>query len=343
MLWTNSKRVALLVEGDVCRVRENALVVITLDQRNKLRVDYRRGRSGLSVIAVIGPGSFGGCNYNEAVLLEVGVSRGRPYAAANKTKGSYRAGESRQIPKRRKWFWPTLEQYTAVAPEIFRIIRELTKARMANWQCGTPENPRKILTSVSSFSHRRKKVETRRAYVEVTNGIRFSIPYTDQYLMADVLWAEWELSPLAKEKIPKMARFLGLLMSRYKLSRRTSHGFWKQHNAAIAKASIDRLLIHERVRLLAELMRKGEGKKHRPVRFCLDRILEAIGEPSPIFSRAIENVLPNQAERIGDTYLRMVRHNGRYSTIEVHQQPIQKPKPTSRTWLPKGEQEEVPF
>jgi len=342
MLWKNAKRVALLVEEDVRRVREYALTVITIDKHNRPHVRHHQGKAGLSVIAVVGPGMFQGRTYGEAVLLEVGVSRGRPYSEANRPVETVHRGEHRQIPKRRKWFFLTEEQYRAVAPVLFRIIREMTRARVGKWKRGVPGRPAKIYRSVTRYSHRRHKLETRRELVAVMNGARFSVAYVDRPLMADTLWAENALSQVPRSKILRTARMLGLLTSRYRPSKRTGYkqsrrtfgkGFWKLQFAQTAKKLIARLLPHERIRLTQEIEGNGGNGKKPPVRFFRDRILEAIGRPNRVFSLALNGVLSEPEERVGGTYIRVVAKNGRYMTIEVHPQPIERPQRTEPDWI----------
>jgi len=307
--------VSLLVERDVSRVRAKARTVITLDRQRGFTIRHNPfAAPRLSVIAVIGPGKFQGKSFDEALLCEVGICRGRPYAAA------FVGG--RHLPRRRKWFSLSDEQYMAVAPTVFQAIESLMRERVACWKAGTPDNPMMVSALVSCYDRRERKNILRNVFVPVVNGARFSFAYADRRLLADVLWAEWSVNKAAKSRICRLARWIGWHMSHYRSSRRTDgQKFWKLGRVSRIMQALARkeLLPHEKIRLLEEL---SERAKHGGKRF-LSRFREKFGEPDRFFIEILNETLPHAALRVGGAVIKTVRANGRYLTAEVFPTEIQ--------------------
>src|SRR3989344_9639765 len=94
-------RQSCFVERDVHRVRQHAAHIITL---SPLGATVRTNPNPLMrSIAVVGSGEYRGTKYDEAVLLEIGMQRGRPYAPAENSCGERKSDRVR-VPRRRKWF-----------------------------------------------------------------------------------------------------------------------------------------------------------------------------------------------------------------------------------------------
>jgi hypothetical protein len=311
--------IPLLVERDVARVREHAYAVITLDARGDFNIRLHPAHPGLSVIAVVGPGRHNGRKYREALLCEIGLCRGRPYAQANRPAAEVKTGEFRQIPRRRKWFWLTDAQYAVVAPQIFRMIGCLARKKVAGRRAGTVKNPFYIRTNTSFFSRHGKRIFRRDVNLPIVTGARFSFGYADRRLLADVLWAERNLNDAAIRRMNGLARYIGLNLSRYKPNRRTlGAGFWNLKHTEEAEKSIARarLLPHEQNWLIEAL---GSRAKEGGKRF-LARIREKFGEPNPFFAGIERRTLPGEAARVNGTVLKVIRANGRYLTAEIFPQ-----------------------
>jgi hypothetical protein len=317
MVGIKPSDVALLVERDVKRVRALARTVITLDRERGFTVRHHASaKPRLSVVAVIGPGKFQGASYDEALLCEVGICRGRPYAAA--------AIGRRSVAKRRKWFSLSDEQYAVVAPVIFQLIGSMMRERVAKWRSGTPDNPMVVASCLSCYDRRERRMVMRTVSVPVVNGARFSFAYADRRLLADVLWAEWNLNKAAKSRICRLARWIGWQMSHYRVSRQTNgRKFWQLGRVCQIMRALARkeLLPHEKIRLVEEL---AERAKHGGKRF-LPRFRETLGEPNRLFAETLDAVLPHPVDRVGGMILKTVRANGRYLTAEVFPAEIQRP------------------
>lgn len=159
MRGINPIRVLALVCRDVERVKQDARFIIVVDE-NHIVTTLRNPHGRLSIIAVIGPGEIHENipsplrKFAEAVLLEIGVSRGRPYREAFGTENQ------RYIPKRRPWFSLTDAQYLAVAPYIFHLLKMLTDKRTSQWKYGTNTKPIYLPTHNNFFFRKKKKIES---------------------------------------------------------------------------------------------------------------------------------------------------------------------------------------
>jgi hypothetical protein len=340
---------SLLVRRDVERVMRHAYAVIVLDQDGNFDVRLNQSdKPGLSVVAVVGPGDYHGRHYDQAVLFEIGKCRGRPYAQANRALDSFAPGEARQIPKRRKWFSLTDKQYLAVAPQIIRMISDLTEEKMAGREWGTRANPTYVKVTTSYWRRRGKGYYLRTKYVPLVTGVRFSVAYADLRLFADVLWAERNLNKETRKTIARRARYVRYLVSRYLQKARPESNFWKSEQGVAINDVIIRArsLPHLQIDLMEELARlakqkkeKGKLKERTLFRQYLEEVNERFGHPNRIFVQAMRASLPHHANRVGNILLRAIRANHRYLTFEVMPQAVK----SSTAKQPPCPQEEIPF
>jgi hypothetical protein len=70
-------RTSNCIKRDVWNIKQYSQIFLLVDNNNNVRVKYNL-RSKLPVIAVIGPTVINGKQFDEAVLLEIGISRKGP-------------------------------------------------------------------------------------------------------------------------------------------------------------------------------------------------------------------------------------------------------------------------
>lgn len=182
-----------LVARDVARVERHAAYVL---QINGAGVEVVKNQDPkIQVVAVIGPGSAFGQNFDRAVLLEVGIGRARPWQ------------ETSSAPKRRPWFQMTPEQYLVVAPTLFRILQEEVNRKVSAWKRG-PGNP--IYLPVRK-THFYRNIHPRSSQVHVQRGCRFSVARRDWLLLADLYWGLLHVSE--HRKIRGSGRYLETVLT----------------------------------------------------------------------------------------------------------------------------------
>jgi hypothetical protein len=171
-----------LVKKDVVVARKNARAVILLDSQGNVEViESPNGRLG--VIAVIGPGEAFGEKFSEALLLEIGIRRSRPYHEAFGLKR--REGEA-NIHRRRNWFQISKEQYGQVAPLIFALIGKFAKEQVEKWR----SSHYSFWTPNRRYVGRKKKTRCYWRFDEWPRGVRFTVSCLDELVLADVFFAE---------------------------------------------------------------------------------------------------------------------------------------------------------
>lgn len=193
-------RIPELVAADVARVERHAAHVVYLNGGVKV-LDNPSPR--INVIAVVGPGQAFGQNFEQAVLLEVGIFRARPWQ------------EVEGIPRRRSWCSLNPEQYLEVAPALFGVLQSMTNQRVRMWR-RKAESP-VYLTMRQAYFYRYLRAKSRR--FSMKKGCRFSVSRRDIPLLADLYWAT--LYGLESRKIIGFGRYAEtlLVMSRGKKNR----------------------------------------------------------------------------------------------------------------------------
>lgn len=195
-----------LIERDVILTRRHAKMVLTVKEKTVKIEKNAAGRLG--VIAVIGPGSSDELrnSFNEAVLLEVGIGKSRPYHEA---RGLNRKSGESNIPKRLKECWLTKEQYIVVAPFIFKTILELAKDKVEGWR----SSHHSFWTPDRRYSKKKKKFHCYWNFCDWPRGMRFSVSCLDSLILADVLFAERHVNRYISSKIGRHARLISLVFS----------------------------------------------------------------------------------------------------------------------------------
>ncbi len=201
------EEIPVLVARDVEMVKREAKIVINISSLNI----QENSRPGLGIIAVIGPGEFQGRHFEETVLCEIGLGQSRPYHEARKPE------EKTFIQYRRKWFSLSEEQYLIIAPQIFRLLQELTDKRVNNWKCGPKsENPFRIRVPRNFWYRHGKTLFQNSSWKPALRGARFAVSLADKWLFNDIFWAELNINFCLKRHLIGFARFIDLYLSVYK-------------------------------------------------------------------------------------------------------------------------------
>ena len=234
------------IRDDVRTVRQYAMAVILI-KKDSIEIRYK-ARPKLSVIAIVGPGTYEGVAYKESLLMEVGVRRGKPYRetkAARRPWGRRRGQKVRRLPKmvqksipeRKKLCVMDEAAYRRVAPALFNAIQEMTEKIDDKRGSGSSRNPYwKKQVRVLYFKRNKKPIEVMRTLPYVT-PVSFTADESDTWFLRDVLWAERHLSDDVV-RARGFLRFLDKLLSKYRAKRPKRENFWSLTLAAFAKIRI---------------------------------------------------------------------------------------------------------
>ena len=178
-----------LVKNDVNRVIQHASIIISLTPEGPMI--FANPNPALNVLAVIGPGTGTPFKrfFERALLLEVGIGVGRPYHQAKSSIKKTSGGKPKSIPKRRKWFHLTEQQYIQVAPWIFPTLQDLTNEKVARWEFNH-NKPFRIKAKRSHFMRSSKAFVSKIACLDAPRCARFSVSLEDRFFLPDIYWAE---------------------------------------------------------------------------------------------------------------------------------------------------------
>ena len=121
------------IERDAQRLQKLAHWVLVIDEQGNV-CDLIENQSYVAnVIAVLGPAVYHDTVFQRALLLEIGISQGRPYMQAE----SHRLGGRmfrKHIKGRTKVTGISFTQLKSVWPMLISIIEELVKQARSRWQ-----------------------------------------------------------------------------------------------------------------------------------------------------------------------------------------------------------------
>lgn len=203
-----------LVRRDVELVKKEAIFLLEFrggDTEVKISPENR-----LNILVVIGPVENHAINDKriikyfpkEAILLEIGLRRGRPYAEAKNT--SRRVGEPVNFPFRRKWFQMSGFQFLKTVPLIFRLFQEHANKITFHWRDSYISGLR------NWWSHRQGKLFCEKKYRLRKKGIRFSVHKKDEHLLKFVYWAELNLNHSLKNHLSGLVKFIDKRLKIYR-------------------------------------------------------------------------------------------------------------------------------
>ncbi len=210
-----------LIEADVRRIRDHAAYVFTLNPNGKSFSLASNQGARLNVVAVIGPSIFEGSEIREAVLLEVGIGRTRPYS---RSQGKNNGQKLSEIPRRRKCFSLSPKQYRFIAPALFGLLSKIAADKVAAW-----ETPPFFRAEIESFwfSTRRKRTLANPRTRAYPRGVWFTVLREDAFLASDLLWAERQ-NKILNRILDGLVGFIGKRLSPY-LGKRRRRGVKLKH------------------------------------------------------------------------------------------------------------------
>jgi hypothetical protein len=314
-VFQTPSQIRKFAERDVRRVIHEATTLVTLEKNQKIFPHHNR-RARLGVLAVVGPGvTSHGVALGDAVLLEVGYRKTRPYQPANKPWR--RNGEPRQVPKRRKWCTLTEEQYLHFGPWLFEELQDRVDVLTGEWKGTTYPVP----TRQTYWTSRGGKMTVDTTWknggkrlVYWPRGLRFSVSVHDEFLLRDLYWAEMESNSHVRQWLQGLARFIDKRLKPYRDKSRAYMGHWqglKDVKHVLETSSLPHYLKIEMLRYLPH--KKGQ---QNPFYDLLCDILEWNGTPTR--ERQLASLaLPGVKRRIKDTQLRIKKAVNGHVVFEI--------------------------
>ncbi len=210
------KRTQLILEksiSDVKRIKEIAKCCIFITPDGV--IVNENPNFILEVVAVIGPYQDSEINLPEAVLLEVGMNRSRPYG---KAEGNVGRENRKAISKRYGHYQPTPEQYLLVAPHLFSYLTKYATEKIRGWK-NNWHDPRWIKVDSAEYRHFSGQRRTYKWLIKEP-CVRFSIDIRDEFLLSDIYWAELFGVENRQYKLERLASLMGNRLSGYKIYNR---------------------------------------------------------------------------------------------------------------------------
>ena len=288
------KRIPGLVQKDVEFAKTQALGFFRIQPDLSAEFEWNRAKPErieplVSVLPVIGSSRGFGQEFEEALLMEVGMVRARPYKLARGT--GWRRGE-KVVMSRRKWFSPTPEQYLALAPLLFKTLQQRTDKVAGSW---------KTTQFFLPFEHqywikREQRMEKRNSLYCFRKGVNFSASVKDPLFLADIYRAELSQNWILRDYIDGIARYLGFTFNFLRGQ--------DEYTREVIKKHIDQkriLLPHHRHELLKNFS-KPRDKENR------QKLIEILGlNGTPPEQQLAAQASPGVEERIGQIQLRVVK------------------------------------
>lgn len=265
----------------------------------------------IEILAVIGQYQDDRLNLDEAVLLEVGLSRGKPYQEATGLKDG-NPNYPKNYPCRHPYLSITAEQYQLVAPEIFNYLVEYSINKVSLWK-NDWFDPWWIKIDVGTHKNRFSGLTKDHKWLAARPAIRFAVSVHDNFLVSDIYWAELYGKDNLQEDLKKILKFIGDNLGGYKMRdrKRFPSNWMKFPRFAAAISSLKRL---------PKYVQFFIWKKHFPInQYFHYEIMEQIGFQGIDCWEEVcaQNVLDNPSNRIGDVSIRIVRKSDRFVVFEI--------------------------
>lgn len=302
------------------RVRSSAQAVIQMSGGRWRPFLKENGACRLNVVAVVGPGAVAGTLVPEAVLLEIGVFRGRPYRRGHPNPVRRKAEHTLTVTARQRCLLDR-GAYESFAPTLFRLLRVIAERRAKNWQSFSRGFARRV--SHDYYLRSRNQLCSRLRYAQVDRGVRFSVSLADQCVVNDIYWAELNLNRELSRRLTGLAGFIGVVLGRYDRSWRGRKSFKRLKGVQIVLGRLKEVRLPQY--LLAEVMRR---LRLRPI--LIEALKEAVGLnglfecPNPALG-----AYPAPKRRLGDIQLRVIGIRRGYLVFEVLPTPPPKPTPAA--------------
>jgi hypothetical protein len=304
MRGINPANIPMLAQKDVCFDSAEAKFVFRIREGG---VSIKENPTGkLLVAAVIGPAEITVAPeippQKQAVLLEVGIGRGRPYKEGNH--------DDRWTNLRRKWFFLTEEQYRLVAPEIFRLLQRLTNERVANWQFPNWEIP----VPRRWWAQRGREFSESITFRFFPRGARFSVAEADKWLISDIYRAELVHNKALRGQLSGLSGFIDKALRLYPKNGMPLNSFIRLKGGRAVYTTLTRssFLRHHKAEAL---LRLPAGRQHRFFYHLAD-IIGWDGDKTPERKKS-DSALTDVIGRIGGMQLKVIREKRGCCVFEV--------------------------
>ncbi len=305
---------------DVGLVKENAVRIFLIKNDGSVEIiDNENCR--LDVVAVVGPYKDGKWDLEEAVLLEIGLNRTRPYNEVHIPTDLRKIGEPQNFTIRFHGLHLTPKQYLLVAPYIFEYLESRAAAQISTRKDGWEPYKVKALGKHNSsdqllkaFLGRRGRLVTGKLKYEVPPLVRFSARMTDKLFISDIYWAELFGNQKVQDQLKGLGREIQTLLNTALRKTRSTPKDWRTNKFFnLAMIKFDRFsmsygdsLGRDRSYLQKILLRDHVGERH----YFFDEIASRLGwvwnEPISEEQLALES-LPNPEARLGGVQLKVWR------------------------------------
>lgn len=301
MRGLNPKRIPELVAKHVERARRESAFVLEIDDNGEIEWYKSNPNYKLGVIAVIGPGYAFGEYFGEALLLEVGIWRTRPYREA---KNQQRANnEPCHLSPRSKWFFLSEQQYLNIVPVIFEIIQQITDKQDATRKCGH-QNGNSFIIKIGKYylargrrkDHKTGERQPQRTLFyhekskELPIGVRFSISQKDISLVQFIYWLEINKNAILKDGAESVAKLINICLAPY-----NKKGFYRDPKKLKGVQQVNEIICSKPYYWLEEIVEKYLPEREKNPLF--NEIRELIGWKD---GKAIERRLAESAVVIPD-------------------------------------------
>ncbi len=264
----------------------------------------------LEVVAVIGPYDDGAVKLSEAVLLEVGLNRSRPYG---KAEGNVGRENRHAISKRYGHYHLTPDQYQLVAPHLFGYLTKYATEKVASWKNDWVD-PRWVKFDTGEYRHISGQRRNYKWSI-IEPCVRFSVDLRDELLLGDIFWAELFGFDNRQHKLDRLVAFMGNKFSGYKrTNRKKMPRSWMNYpRFAVAIEALRRLPWYLQV-----FVWKEHFGKHSYFHY---EIMEQIGYEGfdPWEEQVREKALPNPEQRIiPPVKIRILRKSQKQLVFELY-------------------------
>lgn len=303
------------VAEDVARVRAEAFLVLEFSKDPESPTVTENPDGMYNVIAVIGPGTglpgtpAAGQSFDKALLCEIGISRGRPYAAS--FRWDKNSGTKRSATHRRKWFQISPADYKkALGAILFHYLQFLADVRIEKWK-----DPVTYVRVPTAQLHRlsNEVVEGRGQWSRIEKGARFTVSAADSELVTD-LYAYVLADRQLEESVVGLTNLMDLQLDRY----RGGFTYFKRLKAAanlrdvLDLSPLPRILKMEAISRLPDRTRRMFGSH-------LAALLHWNGKTPPLLERARNS--QDFHARINGSRFRLVREKRGLIVVEFFASP----------------------
>lgn len=130
---TNARRVQKAVD-DVKRLKQKARYVLTIDAHGNLIDVKYNAKFFANLIAVLAPATFFGVQLSEALVLEIGISRTRPYRAVEQVTRRDGNKTTRRLTLRKRVRSIRTHELAKLWPRLEKVFASATYQARSKWK-----------------------------------------------------------------------------------------------------------------------------------------------------------------------------------------------------------------